>query len=64
MRYGDAFTAGYRERFDAVEALTDIAQFEQLKQAVRVRAIACRATVRKRCAASFIHAAKSWRYQP
>ncbi|WP_414695918.1 NAD-glutamate dehydrogenase, partial [Phenylobacterium sp.] len=39
-RYGEAFTAGYRERYDAVEALADIAIIESLTpdEPVRIRA--------------------------
>ncbi|MGH6998197.1 MAG: NAD-glutamate dehydrogenase domain-containing protein, partial [Phenylobacterium sp.] len=39
-RYGEAFTAGYRERYDAEEALADIAVIESLKpgESVRIRA--------------------------
>ncbi|WP_374578453.1 NAD-glutamate dehydrogenase [Phenylobacterium sp.] len=39
-RYGQAFTAGYRERYDAAEALADIAVLESLKEGepVRIRA--------------------------
>jgi len=39
-RYADAFTAGYRERYDAQEALADIAVIESLApdEAVRARA--------------------------
>ncbi|MBP7702179.1 MAG: NAD-glutamate dehydrogenase [Phenylobacterium sp.] len=39
-RYGEAFTAGYRERYDAEEALADIAVIESLQpgESVRIRA--------------------------
>ncbi len=37
-RFAGAFTAGYRERFDAAEALTDITQITALNGALRVRA--------------------------
>lgn len=38
-RYRDAFPAGYRERFDASEALADVAEIEAFgEEAVRVRA--------------------------
>jgi glutamate dehydrogenase len=39
-RYAEAFTAGYRERYDAKEALTDIAVIESLaaSEPVRIRA--------------------------
>ncbi|WP_374657304.1 NAD-glutamate dehydrogenase [Phenylobacterium sp.] len=39
-RYAEAFTAGYRERYDAAEALADIAVLESLKdgEPVRIRA--------------------------
>jgi glutamate dehydrogenase len=39
-RYAEAFTAGYRERYDAEEALADIAIIESLKpgESVRIRA--------------------------
>ncbi len=39
-RYANAFNAAYRERFDAAEALLDIAEFDRLtpENAVRVRA--------------------------
>ncbi|KQW69202.1 glutamate dehydrogenase [Phenylobacterium sp. Root77] len=39
-RYAEAFTAGYRERYDAEEALADIAVIESLKpgEPVRIRA--------------------------
>ncbi|MES3030161.1 MAG: NAD-glutamate dehydrogenase [Pseudomonadota bacterium] len=39
-RYAEAFTAGYRERYDAEEALTDIALIESLgaNEPIRIRA--------------------------
>jgi len=39
-RYRDAFPAGYRDRFDAAQALADVAEFEEFAddQAVAVRA--------------------------
>ncbi|TAJ71360.1 MAG: NAD-glutamate dehydrogenase [Phenylobacterium sp.] len=41
-RYRDAFPAGYRDRFDAAEALADVAEFEAFGEGQTIRARAYR----------------------